>query len=81
MALALVVFFTVPKRRRQLLAMAVLLGIVFSLGVLGCGGGSSQGGGGGGGNPGTTAGTYTVTVTGTSGTTSATVGTITLTVE
>lgn len=81
MALALVVFFTVPKRRRQLLSMAVLLGLAFSLGVLGCGGGSSQGGGGGGGNPGTTAGTYTVTVTGTSGTISATVGTITLTVD
>jgi hypothetical protein len=32
-----------------------------------CGGGSSSGGGGGGGHPGTPAGTYTVTVTGTSG--------------
>jgi hypothetical protein len=32
-----------------------------------CGGGSSSGGGGGGGHPGTPAGTYNVTVTGTAG--------------
>jgi hypothetical protein len=32
-----------------------------------CGGGSSSGGGGGGGHPGTPAGTYSVTVTGTAG--------------
>jgi len=36
-------------------------------GALGCGGHSQSGGGGGGGNPGTTPGTYTITVTGTAG--------------
>jgi hypothetical protein len=34
-------------------------------GAIGCGGGGNSGGGGGGGNSGTTAGAYTITVTGT----------------
>jgi hypothetical protein len=39
-------------------------GLIF---LMACGGSSSSGGGGGGGNPGTPAGTYTITVTGVSG--------------
>ena len=64
-ALALVLFFGIPKRRRNWLAMLGLLVFFVTVAGMGCGGGS---GGGGGGNSGTTAGTYTVTVTGTSGT-------------
>ena len=64
--LALLVFFGIPARRRSWRSM---LGILVALAVMGamasCGGG---GGGGGGGNSGTTPGSYTVTVTGTSGT-------------
>ena len=63
--LALVLFFGIPKRRRNWLAMLGLLVFFVTVAGMGCGGGS---GGGGGGNSGTTAGTYTVTVTGTSGT-------------
>lgn len=72
-ALALLVFFGIPARRRRwrtLLGMMALL-IAFG-GFSACGGGSSGGGGGngsggGGGtsNPGTVAGSYTFTVTGT----------------
>jgi hypothetical protein len=68
--LALLVFFGIPARRRSWRAM---LGILIAMAALGamssCGGGGSSGGGGGTtpSNPGTTAGTYTVTVTGTSG--------------
>jgi hypothetical protein len=59
--------------------LALLISLTF--GVLACGGGGSgAGGGGGGGNPGTTAGSYTVTVTGTSGEIIST-GTITLTIQ
>ncbi len=70
--LALLFFFVVPRRRRNWLAMLGLLVLFASAGAaIGCGGGSGGGGGGGGGggssNPGTTPGTYTVTVTGTSG--------------
>ena len=53
-------------------------------GMLACGGGSSGGGGtGGGGNsiPGTTAGTYVVTVTCSSGSTALSTGTLTLHVQ
>jgi len=84
-ALALVLLFGVPRRRRNWLAMVGLAVLFASIGSIGCGGGS--GGGGGGGNAGTSAGTYTVTVTGagTSGGSSnsvtATVGTVTLTVN
>ena len=81
--LACILLFGVSARRRSwqtMLGLFVFL-IVFTGGILSCGGAGSGGGGGGGsGNPGTTAGTYTVTVTGTSGTTTAT-GTVTLTVQ
>lgn len=59
-----------PARRgswRTMLGMLFLL-VALGGGVLACGGGGSGGGGGGGsGNPGTTAGAYTVAVTGASG--------------
>jgi len=77
-ALALVLLFGVPRRRRYWLAMLGLLAFIVSMGAMGCGGSSNNGGGG---NTGTTAGTYTVTVTGTSGATTGTAGTVTLTVE
>ncbi|MGA8741810.1 MAG: S53 family peptidase [Terracidiphilus sp.] len=63
--LALLVFFGIPARRRgwrATLGAFVLLATLGSLAACG-GGGSSSGGGGG--NPGTTAGSYTFTVTGT----------------
>jgi hypothetical protein len=90
--LALLVFFGIPARRRSWRAMLSILVAMIALGALAsCGGGSIKGGGnasgggssdsgGGGGNPGTTAGTYTVTVTGTSGTTTVW-DTATLTIE
>jgi subtilase family serine protease len=67
--LALLVFFGIPARRRSWRAMLGILIAMAALGVMSsCGGGSSGGGGGTTpSNPGTTAGTYTVTVTGTSG--------------
>ena len=81
--LALVFFFGIPARRcrwQTLLGSVVLL-VALAGGVLACGGGGgSTGGGGGTGNPGTTAGSYTITVTGTSGSTTAT-GTVALTVQ
>ena len=80
LALALLLFFRVP-RRRDWLAMLGLLALFSCFGAMGCGGGSSGSGGGGSGNSGTTAGTYTVTVTGTAGTTSVTLATISLTVQ
>jgi hypothetical protein len=58
-----------------MLGMSILL-VTFTGGVLACGGIGFNGGSN---NPGTTAGTYTITVTGTSGSTTAT-GPITLTV-
>jgi trimeric autotransporter adhesin len=80
-ALALVLFFGIPARKRNWPAMLGLLVLFVSIGALGCGGGGgNKGGGGGGGNSGTTAGTYTVTVTGTSGTITQTTA-VTLTVQ
>ena len=81
-ALACVILLGIPARRRRLrsfFAMILLL-IALSAGVAACGGG--------GGNsstppqviPGTTPGTYTITVTGTSGSTSST-SNVTLTVQ
>lgn len=79
--LACVLLIGVPKRRRWL-RMIGAVALLFALagGTLACGGGS-------GGsrcvavtNPGTTAGSYTITVTGTSGATTGT-GTVALTVE
>jgi hypothetical protein len=74
-ALAVVVLLFMPRRRKNWLALAVLLALVVSLGAMGCGGKGSGGG------PGTSAGSYTVTVTGTSGSINATVGTVSLTIQ
>ncbi len=59
--------------------MLALLAVIAGSGVA-CGGGGPGSGGGGTGIPGTTPGAYTITVTGTSGATSAT-GTVNLTVQ
>jgi subtilase family serine protease len=76
-----VLFFFVPRRRRNWLAMTGLLLVLVSGIVIGCGGGSNNNNNNNtGGNTGTTPGTYTVTVTGTSGTMSKTT-TVTLTVN
>lgn len=79
-ALACVLLFGVPARRRNwavriclLAALALLSGTVFA-----CGGGSDNTGGGG--NPGTTPGGYTATITATSGSITAT-NTITITIQ
>jgi hypothetical protein len=80
-ALALIVFLLVPRRRRNWLAVVGALVLFVVIGASGCGGGGTGDGGGGGGNPGTTAGSYTITVTGTSGSINETVGTVTLTVQ
>lgn len=74
------------KRRRRWQSMLGLLLLVLGGGLLACGGGGAGstgggGSGGGGGNPGTTPGAYTVKVTGTSGTVTATVATVSLTVQ
>jgi len=90
-ALACVALLFVPWRRRSWLAkgrswLALLawLALFAAMAGMGCGGGSATGGGGGGGggqtNPGTTAGTYTVTITGVSGGMTET-GTVALTVQ
>lgn len=85
-ALALMLLIGVPRKRRNWMAMLGLVLLFASISAIGCSGGSSNGGGSVG-NPGTSAGTYTVTVTGTgksSGSSSpvtATVGTVTLTVN
>jgi len=70
-ALAILLFFSVPRRRRNWLLMFGLLAIFVSAAAIGCGGGggnSGGGGGGGGGSTGTPTGNYTVTVTAVSGT-------------
>jgi hypothetical protein len=72
-ALAVLLFVFVPRRRRNWLALGVLLALAVSLGAMGCGGHS--------GAPGTSPGSYTVTVTGTSGSTNAVVGTVSLTIQ
>jgi hypothetical protein len=61
-ALALLVFFGIPARRRS---WRNLLGLVVLLTALGTMSACSGGGGGGGGTPGTTAGNYTFTAAGT----------------
>ena len=78
--LAGLVFIGIPSSRRRWqrnLGVFVLLFFI-TCGVFGCGGGGNSGGGGG--NPGTTPGSYTITVTGTSGAIVET-GTVTLTVQ
>ena len=78
--LACLLLLGMPARRRSWRTMLgnLALLVAFTSGLLACGGGSS--GGMGTGNRGTTPGLYTVTVTGTSGTTIAT-GTVTVTVQ
>ena len=61
--LAMLLFFGIPARRRAWRGMLTLVAILFIGGAIGCGGGSGSGNKGGG-NPGTTAGAYTITVTG-----------------
>jgi len=83
--LACVLLFGIRPIRRSwqtMLGMLLLL-VTLAGGVLACGGGGGSGSNGGGGgttNPGTTAGTYTVTVSGTSGAASVT-STVTLIVQ
>jgi hypothetical protein len=61
-ALACLIFFGIPARRRALLGALVLFAFLVG-GVVSCGGkGSSNSG-----NPGTSTGSYSITVTGTSG--------------
>jgi hypothetical protein len=88
-SLACVLLLVIPARRRHVRTMLglIVLFACLAVGIVSCGGGgggggSSGGGGGGGGtsNPGTTAGTYTVTVTGTAGSTTETTA-VTLTVN
>ena len=69
--LALLGFFFVPRRRSGWLAMLMFAAVLSMVGAS-CGGS---------GKPSTTAGSYTVTVTGTSGSVTATVATIALTVQ
>jgi subtilase family serine protease len=62
-----VLLFGTPLRRRKLTVALTMITIALVLSAVGCGGSSSSGGGG---NTGTPVGTYTVSVTGTDGTTS-----------
>jgi len=78
---ALVLLFVRPRKQKDRVALIGLLLLFVSTGLIACGGGSSGGGGGGGGNTGTTPGAYTITVTGRSGSVSATVGTVALKVQ
>jgi len=68
------------SRKRNWLRIVGMLLLVVASGILGCDGGGANGGGGGG-ISGTTPGSYTITVTGSSGSLSATIATITLTVQ
>jgi trimeric autotransporter adhesin len=84
---SLVLMLLVGLRRRQLRwGVALRIGLLLAVlgGVsLGCGGSGGNGGGGGGGgstNPGTTPGTYTVTITGAAGAISGT-GTVNVTIQ
>ena len=82
-ALAGLLFFGIPARRRKWRSILVILVFAGIAGLgIGCGSGNSGGGGGGGGTtiPGTTAGNYVLTVTGTSGSLTATT-TVNLTVN
>jgi trimeric autotransporter adhesin len=62
-ALAVLFFFGIPARRRAWRTLMALLVAVLAISAIGCGGGrGSSPGGGGSGSGGTTAGTYSVTV-------------------
>jgi sugar lactone lactonase YvrE len=79
--LACVLLLFVPLRRRNWLALMAWAALFAAMAGMGCGGGSGSGGGGGGQkDPGTTAGIYTVTITGVSGGLTET-GTVALTVQ
>ncbi len=80
--LACILLFGIPARRRKWRTLPGLLMLLIALtgGVLSCGGSNASGGGGAGGNPGTPAGSYTITVAGISGSTTAT-GTVALSVQ
>ena len=83
--LACVLLFGIPARRRgwRTTLGAILLSAFLACGVSACGGGGgtgSRGGGTGSSHPGTTPGTYIVTITGTAGATIAN-GTVTLKVQ
>jgi hypothetical protein len=73
--------FSIPTRRRRRFTKLGMLGFVFLLtgGMLACGGGG--GGGGSTSIPGTSGGTYVVTVTCASGSATLSTGTLTLRVE
>jgi hypothetical protein len=80
--LTLVFFFGIPAKRRSWLALLGMLVLIVAAAGIGCGGGGGSGSSGGGGssNPGTTPGSYIITVTGTSGAIMAT-GSVSLTVQ
>ena len=80
-ALALLCIFALglPMQKRRWGTAFALVVLAAASAVAGCGGGG--GGGGGGGNPGTTPGAYVVTITGTSGSTTAPTKTFTITVQ
>jgi hypothetical protein len=83
LALACLLLFGIPRSSRRWRAMLGMLALLsFALGgMTACGGGGSGGrSSGGGGNPGTTLGSYTITITGTSGSLTET-GTLALTVN
>ena len=67
----------IQRKRRHIAARTAILSLALLLSGVACGGGGNSGGSGGGGgthtDPGTPAGTYTITVTGTNGTTTHTV--------
>lgn len=67
---ACILLVGIPARRRRQWSILLMVVLLFSVvgGAFGCGGSGNGGAGGGGGNPGTTPGTYVITVTGTSGT-------------
>jgi len=84
--LACLLLFSIPTRHRKRVTKLGMLGFVLLLtsAMLACGGGSGGGGGGGGGTtsiPGTTGGTYVVTVSCTSGLAILSTGTLTLHVQ